>query len=171
MYQIPGLDNGPGDLKDNAYGVKTYEYNNPQKELNAGRYHRWFKEGNAPRIRSFDDDSLYIAFNSQERIYKMPLTTCTGKGATRKCSRMHHSVSYAVPFEVVYTTPLSRWNPHGIVFTNRSREVTANGRDGGFDNTTAFDGSSETNYYMTPCEFYTGEKVGERIPDESKGDR
>ena len=179
MYDIPGLDNRPTNIRDTAFGCEYYNLKNDTELLDASRYHRWYAlscpgdKKKKPHARFFSDDSCYVAYNNQKEIAKQILTTCTGRlGSRRKCSNIKQSTSYAFPFEIIYTNPLSNWNPFNITFKGRSRVVTEGKRKfGKFDKSTAFNGSSETTYYITPVEFYTGEKVGQGKYKHSHGDR
>ena len=42
MEQIPGYDNYPADLRDDAFGLETYTYDGSEP-LNVGYYHRRYK--------------------------------------------------------------------------------------------------------------------------------
>ena len=62
--------------------------------------------------------------------------------------------SYAIPLEIIYQTPLSRWNPHGIEFIDRGDfDYT---RSGGCTTANAFNGWTTNNAYFTPAGFFDG---------------
>lgn len=76
MAEIPGMDNYPANLTDNAFGQRAYHMNPQGKEqiLNAGYYHRWYKVlekgamGVQNRHRGFSDPSLFMAMTTQEKV-------------------------------------------------------------------------------------------------------
>ena len=82
-----------------------------------------------------------------------------GRCAYKKCWKQRWS--YAIPLEIVYTTPLSNWNPYNIPFhdnnTPGAAQVRAGGRDGATA-ATALKGSTRQDYYRTPAEFFQDQK-------------
>ena len=86
-------------------------------------------------------------------------TNCEGTGKNRKCVKSETRWSYAVPLEIIYTTPLSNWNPHKIEYkghysTPLGMTVMADGRDGSLSLAKAFNGSNSMFYINTPVDFY-----------------
>ncbi|KAK7467806.1 hypothetical protein BaRGS_00036950, partial [Batillaria attramentaria] len=68
---------------------------------------------------------------------------------------------------IVWLTPLHGWNPYDIEYKGEvnspaGRTVTADGRNGGFNVSTAFNGTNHKTYMLTPAEFFVG---GEHNPD------
>lgn len=62
---------------------------------------------------------------------------------------------YALPLEIVYMTPLTKWNPYNLQ-TNPVDAVTAGGRTGGMLPARAFNGTNPAGFfYRTPAEFFT----------------
>lgn len=111
MAKIPGKDNYAGNIVEEMMesptevvrdGKKVYE------PLNLGYYNRNYrypkKDANNRQVhaRGFHDNNLWVAQNTQEQV-----AGYTHKDVTRR-------FSYALPFEVVYMTPLWEWNPHKI---------------------------------------------------------
>eukprot|EP01063_Lacrimia_lanifica_P014529 TRINITY_DN2109_c5_g1_i1.p1 TRINITY_DN2109_c5_g1~~TRINITY_DN2109_c5_g1_i1.p1 ORF type:complete len:794 (+),score=320.27 TRINITY_DN2109_c5_g1_i1:75-2456(+) len=67
--------------------------------------------------------------------------------------------TYALPLEIVYSTPLQKWNPYGLAFheagTPGFDTVEADGRNGMPE--TPFNGTHGKRFYRTPDEFFAGE--------------
>ena len=179
MYQVPGKDNYPGKLKDDAFDLVAHHLDpNFNGELNAARYHRWFKVmekgamGLSTRHRGFADDNLFVAMTTQPKIAGMSLKSCK-KNNPKKCRQVHQKFSYAIPLEIIYLTPLYKWNPFDIQYkgdikTAAGRTVTANGRNGGRTKDTAYDGTNSKIYYMTPSAFFTGGEVSTDAADTTQ---
>lgn len=63
--------------------------------------------------------------------------------------------SYAIPLEIIYLTPLTKWNPYNIKEKTKNEFDYARNGDCGASST-AFDGWTVDNAYFTPSEFYDG---------------
>ena len=102
MGEIPGKDNYPNNLKDDALGQLAYSMDPEKagKPLNAGYYHRWYKVlqkgamGVQTRHRGFSDPNLFVAMNTQDKV--------AGKNNVlfRKCN-MNNSESYGSELPIV----------------------------------------------------------------------
>ena len=101
----------------------------------------------------------------------MKLNSCKGRRRKRNCTEYEQKVSYAIPLEVIYLTPLNSWNPYSLTFKtdNASKTVTADGRNGGKTKEKAYDGVHSRIYYITPNEFYTGTERDKDAADTTKG--
>ena len=162
MYEIPGLDNYKANITDEAFGMTAVEYNS-NKPLNAGFYHRWFrvkaKGGTVmqQRHRGFSDATVFMAMNTQERVpgVKAENLCSFDENNVRTCKRQYYQRwSYAIPLEIIYLTPLSKWNPYNIRFRKKASSVREGGRNGGTTKKTAFDGIHADTFYMTPARFF-----------------
>ena len=163
MGEIPGKDNYGAQLEDDALFNPSRDFDNSKQSLNAAYYHRWFRydkkgaAGFTERHRGFADNSLFMAMNTRENV-----TSQTVKNRCQKdikgvwsCKDSHEQKwSYAIPLEIIYLTPLGRWNPHNIRFEAKSPQCPQ--CNGGFDRETAFTHASDTEFYLTPSEFFTG---------------
>jgi len=70
----------------------------------------------------------------------------------------HHTVSrwsYAIPLEIIFQTPLTRWNPYGVAETESADFDYS--RSGGCSTDDAFDGWTYDNAYFTPQGFFESE--------------
>ena len=73
MSEIPGKDNYESILRDNAYGMKTLDYNT-REPLNSAYYHRYYKVtdvdamGGSSRSRGYADQNLFMAQTSQDKV-------------------------------------------------------------------------------------------------------
>eukprot|EP01061_Rhynchopus_euleeides_P023211 TRINITY_DN3782_c0_g1_i1.p1 TRINITY_DN3782_c0_g1~~TRINITY_DN3782_c0_g1_i1.p1 ORF type:complete len:376 (+),score=136.86 TRINITY_DN3782_c0_g1_i1:26-1129(+) len=69
--------------------------------------------------------------------------------------------SYAIPLEVIYSTPLTNWNPYNIEHYEQGNpgfdNVLANGRNGATP-ATAYDGARFDHFFRTPASFFKDPK-------------
>jgi hypothetical protein len=104
----------------------------------------------------------------------MKLNVCKGFGIRKTCTQYEQNVSYAIPLEIIYLTPLNKWNPHNLIYKGDERfdpdakTVTADGRNGGKTKTTAYDGVNSKIYYITPNRFFTGNETNVDAADTTK---
>jgi len=78
-------------------------------------------------------------------------------------------MGYALPVEVIYTTPLLSWNPYDLPVLPVAEVLGHGTRRGGHDVATAYNGTNRIrNYYMTPSEFYASGKVDKDNADTAK---
>ncbi|XP_032236694.2 uncharacterized protein LOC116617810 [Nematostella vectensis] len=180
MSEIPGKDNYQGDLQDEAFGLTAYTLKPGSKsKLKADRYHRWFKVtdkgamGESDRHRGFSDENLFMAMTTQPKVAGMDQTLCEGRGKKKKCTTRTQRWTYAIPLEVIYLTPLSKWNPYklhhkGAFNTPLGRTVEQGNRNGGKTLDKAFNGTHSKKYYLTPNEFFSGEEVGSGAADTTR---
>ena len=164
MAQIPGKDNYLGNIRDEAFGETAYDINDKSKALNAAFYHRWFSTkmpgaaGTLIQARGYADENLFVALTSQDKVPAVNLTVCERLNP-KKCNTWPQRVSYAFPLEIVYTTPLSKWNPwklqyKGLAWSKEGRAVNAGGRTGGTHSRLAFNGTNSVYFFQTPAEFF-----------------
>ena len=69
--------------------------------------------------------------------------------------------SYAIPLEIVFTTPLTEWNPYNIPMHKDGTPAAANVRANGADGSSAdkaLKGSTKRDYFRTPAEFFQNPK-------------
>ena len=115
-----------------------------------------------------------IAFNTSYFSLGMKLNSCKGRGRRRRCTEHEQKVSYAIPLEIHYLTPLHTWNPHNLIYKGDQKSVlgktvTADGRNGGKTKEKAYDGLHSRIYYITPNEFFTGTERDKDAADTTKG--
>jgi hypothetical protein len=102
----------------------------------------------------------------------MNLQRCE-KSKNGVCTNLHQKWSYAIPLEIIYLTPLSKWNPYDIEFkgsrfSKLGKTVEAGGRNGGQSLDKAFNGTNGVKFYQTPVEFFSGNEVGAGAADTTK---
>ncbi len=178
MYQIPGKDNYPANIQDSTTGqpIQHFESDAP---LNTGYYHRVWKVidrdamGLNTRRAGFNDRYLFRAQTTNERIAPMSATFCQGRGRTRVCSEVKQRWTYAIPLEIIYLTPLSKWNPYNFPYKGEfnselGRTVNSNGKNG-VDAEKAFDGINSKLFYQTPKEFFDGDFIDRDPADTTRG--
>ena len=75
--------------------------------------------------------------------------------------------SYAIPLEIIYTTPLSDWNPYNIEYFEKGDagyDAVAKGRNG---RDKPYIGGSRKYHFITPAEFFTSVKT--KDPADTSG--
>ena len=168
MHEIPGIDGYAGNLQNTVYDQQ--QLGNDGLPLNAAFYHRQYKSdtkdkmGSFNRRKGFADPNLFLAMTSSEDVAGMsvPHGCKFEDGKITSCEKyFFQRWSYAVPLEIIYLTPLNKWNPlnlqyHGDAASEAGKVATAGGRNGGATATTAFDGTNSENFFQTPASFFAG---------------
>lgn len=163
MEQVPGKDNYGATLVDDALGVQANHFEHADQSLNVAYYSRVYREaaldavGRSARRRGFHDANLFAAMTTQDKISGLK----NEEGVEQKWT-------YAIPLEIIYLTPLTKWNPYDIEYKEGSaaNEVDANGRDGSEDN--PYSGSARRFFYRTPSAFYNGGTADSDPADTAK---
>ena len=182
MAEIPGKDNYGAELYDDAFDAVAYSYNSTDntKKLNVGFYHRWVRVGSrdamgrTERHRGFADQNVFMARTTQPNVAGVEVNVCKGWRRNR-CTLYNQKWTYAIPLEVVYMTPLLKWNPYEIQYkgdksSTLARTVTAGGRWGSSrDSARALNGTNSKRFYQTPHEFFGGNEQGRSSADTVKG--
>lgn len=148
MEEIIGKENDNKPIKTSGLNHETIKSarQSSTNTLNAGKYHRVYKEINkfgATNIiqRSFSD-KLYMAFTTQHNV----------SGVTMKDGKQSRQdrVSYAFPFEVVFTTPLHHWNPYHVAYVNNCDDIKGKGtlQD-------PYTAACPNLYFLTPLSFFS----------------
>ena len=160
MSEIPGKDNYQGNLTDEAFDMAAHTLD-PKKsgKLNVAYYHRWFKVmekdamGQSVRHRGYADENLFMAMTTQPKVAGMKLKTCKGKKGKPQCKTITQRYSYAIPLEIIYLTPLCRWNPFNIEYkgsekTAYGKTVFQGGRNGSRTPDKAYNGTSSKKFFF-----------------------
>ena len=180
MGEIPGKDNYQGNLTDEAFDLPAYTID-PEKlgKVNAAYYHRTFKVqargamGQSRRYRGFADQNIFVAMTTQPRVAGVKLNTCKGPKRNPICKSITQKFSYAIPLEIIYLTPLNRWNPFDLEYkgtetTAHGKTVFQGGRTGGADVNKAYNGTNSKKYYQTPLKFFSGQEVSTDAADTTQ---
>ena len=173
MGQVPGLDNHGAEHVDDAmesiaYKIEKGVRNSDKTPLNAAQYHRMYMEmkrgafGVTTRRRGFNDNNLFVSLNTREEVVPTEVESCDGHGIRRRCIWRQQKYSYAIPLEIIYLTPLTKWNPCNIKYkghpsTQEGKTVMAGRRTGTMRK--PFNGTNSVRYFITPDRFYEGEEV------------
>ncbi|KAH3827759.1 uncharacterized protein LOC127881513 [Dreissena polymorpha] len=175
MYEIPGKDNYMGYIEDKAFGLLKLQVDKTNETLNVARYSRHYKYnqpsamGTTVANRGFSDPSMYVAETSNPRIAKISVTTdCNKVNGTNVCNTYEGRHTYAIPLEVIWLTPLQKWNPYNLTYQNNAAAPGLNRRTGGFSKQTAYNGTSKQFYYITPVDFFIGGATGRDPADTAK---
>jgi len=193
MEEVPGKDNYVANLTDvgfNAEGA-SLDYNTG-KLKNVGFYHRVFKVGRKDAMglsfvhRGFSDENMFAAMTSQKEVAGLEIPNpkkCKwvipkgGRWRDRKrvCDIIHQKWTWAIPLEIIYLTPLQKWNPLNIEYKGSSKSehgktVTANRRYGQCrkDESGALNGTNSVTYFRTPYAFFAGSEAGSDPADTSR---
>ena len=135
MEEIPGSNNDNSQIDGEGFDNMILLSANPSsvgERLDASRYHRSYKlaEKDAMGVettqRSFSD-RLYVAMNNQDDVVGLTLNYISGKGDALTEQRVSVKVSYALPLEVVFMTPLAEWNPYDISHKDDCDDVKGSG--------------------------------------------
>jgi len=178
MQEVPGKDNYGTTMNDDAFGLPKMTLD-LQKHINVAHYHRRWKVaakdamGDTVGHRGFADRALFVAENTQPRIAPAVAHICTRQTNHKVCQDLVKRVSYAIPLEIVWLTPLQTWNPYNIKYKGDFHDpeyhwVAADGRNGGRTLETAFNGTARKSYYFTPVEFFAGNEVSHDPADTTK---
>nr|KAG5705260.1 hypothetical protein BaRGS_010711 [Batillaria attramentaria] len=187
MEEIPGKDNYGANITDSVFGLTKYQVkhqaSDEDKLLNTAYYHRWFRltekgaMGETQAHRGFSDRNLFVAVTKQPRVAPMSVeynchTVHHGHGHNEQvCSTSTQRVSYAIPLEIVYLTPLNSWNPYGLEYKGdwHHSNIRANGRNGDHGINHAYNGTDSKAFYQTPAAFFTGGDVDKDPADTARG--
>lgn len=105
-----------------------------------------------------------MALTTQDKVTGMENMNCDGDHHSSsnkphyQCDHKIQKWTYAIPMEIIYLTPLNRWNPYDIEHKegDRAKFVTAGGRNGKLSK--PYNGTSEKKYFITPSEFFDGDE-------------
>ena len=179
MEQVPGKNNYGANIVDDTIDGKAYPVTGDvETPLNTAYYHRVFRVnkkdamGLDSRRRGFNDQNIFMAATTHEKIAPMKATFCQGSGKKKKCEEYSERWTYAIPLEIIYLTPLSSWNPYNLEYRGKADSKEGNkvkeGKSGGINN--PYDGINSRVYYMTPAHFYSGSDSAKNDPaDTSTG--
>uniref|UniRef100_A0A0B7AYD4 Uncharacterized protein n=1 Tax=Arion vulgaris TaxID=1028688 RepID=A0A0B7AYD4_9EUPU len=165
---IPGKNNHGANLSFKIYSEDMYDasYTNSNVILNTAYYHRTYKTakngaGGVPIVDlGFNDDNLWVAQTTQPLIAPVGAERCPyaytdGRSNLKRCDNSDIRVSYAVPLEVIYMTPLTKWNPYNITIHNNFLDAVKNNRTDP-EGKELLEGVDLIRYYLTPLELFTG---------------
>jgi len=110
---------------------------------------------------------MYAAMNTQDKVAGVEFKKCIRAYPKWKCHMLRQKWSYAIPLEIIYLTPLYKWNPYNLKHHgNQNRQnlqiITGGGRNGDCrDNgQKAFNGINSRIFYQTPASFFSGKLEG-----------
>ena len=180
MEEIPGKNNYGGRMEDGGFDAKVLDFDG-KGPLDVSRYHRWFKLENKDAMgqqqsnRGFADSYMFAAKTTQDRVSGLKMKVCKRfreNGKRKKvCIDRYEKWSYAIPLEIIYLTPLSKWNPYGIKYQpSCSNQLNTNDERNGTGvcktMSKAKKFACDRFYYLTPSSFFTG-AAGESDPADT----
>merc|ERR1719204_1519211 len=127
--------------------------------------------GSNIRRRGYSDRLMYMAQTTSKRVLPVSMIDCNG---ANDCVYYNQRWTYAIPLEVIYLTPLHKWNPYGIPHygkdtTFRNRMIAEN-RDGGCKKRNALTGTTSDKFYRIPKDFFHAYNAMMRnVPQEDTG--
>jgi len=176
MEQIPGKDGYGANLTDSTPDGTCSHFLDTEKPLNVAYYSRYYgmpvkdAMGRSLRKRGFNDPHLWAARTTHARV--------SGLEGHGKEHSEEQRWSYAFPLEIIYLTPLHKWNPYNLPFCDQERAfiigdcayVKEGERKGGFTSETAYNGTATSAFYRTPAEFFTGANLTDTDPADTSGE-
>ncbi|CAG5136778.1 unnamed protein product, partial [Candidula unifasciata] len=116
---VPGKDNHGSNLTFTVFGEEMFNtaYTEQNALLNSAYYHRSYKSfksgagGITYAALGFNDENIWVAQTRQPRVAPLTTEQCTltpnkANRFTKRCHDAELRVSYAIPLEVIYMTPL-----------------------------------------------------------------
>lgn len=164
MEQIPGRDGYGAKIGDKS-PIGNAFYVNTTIPLNDAYYHRWYSVHDVHQSkqtiyhRSLSDANVFMARTTDKSIAEIPTTVCRPEGGRKVCQRIKQRWTYAIPLEIVYMTPLHRWNPYAIKYYGKTNAdaIYRNGQTtnlNGNSAQTAYQGVNSMHYHLTPIDFF-----------------
>lgn len=148
--------------------------NDDRTPKDVSRYHRWYKTDKSDAMgstnihRGFSDDTMFAAMTTQPNIAAMNITHCKDNLRLKGCKQYIQRWTYAIPLEIIYLTPLSKWNPHGLKYHGNHME--GNRRYGSCDSTLKreLNGTNSKRFYQIPDAFFKGKTLDRSKADTSR---
>jgi len=141
-------------------------YNN-HTLINSGYYNRYFKTMDKGAMglksihRGFSDSNLWVALTTHPQVAPISVNSChregTGHNRHQVCKTFTNRMTYALPLEVIYTTPVQSWNPYDLATNQNVNNIVVDHgkRNGQPELATAFNGTSPKKYnFLLPAEFF-----------------
>lgn len=178
MEEIPGKNNYGPPIYDGGFDAQVMNMDGKERK-DVSRYHRWFRLSSKDAMglqqshRGYSDQFLFAAKTNQSRIAGIRMNLCKrSRGKKKQCILRDEKWSYAIPLEIIYMTPLSRWNPYNITYRPKCGSDILNTGDDRVGEgrcqkmSTARKYACDKFYYLTPSAFFSGKK-GERDPADT----
>jgi len=158
MEQIPGLS-GPNefivDPGFHGYG-SAKQIDDSTKELNTAMYTRYYglessdASGRKTQRRGFFDENLFAATTNHSKV------PSNGYRFDKWSPKVEQRWSYAIPLEIIYMTPLAKWNPFELQkFDNERAFLEANsGKSGENPEDPMFGYSEDAEFKITPASLF-----------------
>ena len=177
MGEVPGKDNYGAELIDDAFVTPTYPpgSNDTSTAQNVAYYHRRMRvdKEDPERHRGYADENAFMAMASHPNIAGIDVNVCRGEH-NNVCTLHDQKWTYAIPMEIIFTTPLLTWNPYDLDYkgdadTTAGQTVTEDGRRGSLqDPAKAYNGINSKAYYQTPFEFFQSSEEGTTDADTAR---
>lgn len=163
MYQVAGKD-GPGAvLRDDLFGEHALRADAAAAEgelLNVARYSRYYARGTPGAMgrsvqrRTISDGGVWLARTTHERVTPHSICAEPAAGGARECWTQRWT--YAIPLEIVYSTPLTRWDPLRVPAASSSDEAACFAGHTGSSLDEPLCGWVQWGFYRTPADFFDG---------------
>eukprot|EP00111_Clytia_hemisphaerica_P017985 TCONS_00053240-protein len=150
MEEIPGKNNYGAQLDAAGFDSTIFSAHPDKKNepLNGAYYHRPYRlgakdaMGTDSTMRGYSD-RVYMAMTDQGRIAGQTYID-------EDDNEVETKVSYAIPMEIIYLTPLANWNPYNIQYEDDQKI------EGSGSKNNPYNRSNGKNFFHTPASFFTG---------------
>jgi hypothetical protein len=167
MELVPGKDNFPGNMSDDAFGSTATTYED-STYLNTAYYSRYYQlnaadaMGRNRRRRSFSDPTMWAAMTTQKKV--VPLLAVDNDDVAHE-----QRWTYAMPLEIVYTTPLASWNPYNVPYDSTPGNCDGDDTLAGTEAEPFQCLSRSRTFFQTPESFFAGDSGDSDAADTSSG--
>ena len=161
MEQIPGKNGYNCNMTDELPdGTDQVVHFNTDKTINACYYSRFYglsgadAMGTTKHRRGWSDRNLFAAKTSHKKVSPIEFEyEYIDSNGDIKYEKTISRWSYAIPLEIIYQTPLTKWNPWNIKYINRDIfDYSKSGKCG----SQPYDGWTNRISYFTPAQFFNG---------------
>ena len=171
MEQIPGKDNFGANLSDSfPDGSSVALHGDDDEVINTGYYSRFYRlsdadaMGSSTHRRGYSDRYLFAAQTTHSKV--SPIAFDYEVEHENGSTTIWPTVSrwsYAIPLELIYLTPLTRWNPFNVSFVDDAADFV----DGlsGECGVEPLQNIKHNLFYQTPAAFF-----GDGSEDEDAAD-
>ncbi|GFN87049.1 hypothetical protein PoB_001355500 [Plakobranchus ocellatus] len=161
VAQVPGLDGIGGKLNEQSFGRENTG--------NLAYYNRAYPSDKDAmnyydELRGFSDGNMYVALTTQKRVAPLIVTECSSSGTN--CVESRIRASWMFPLEVIYMTPLQRWNPYNVPHSSGDWSTYA-GTSTGKTPEKAFLGTHDRNFYRFPSKVFDILRPTDRVTADS----
>ena len=108
---------------------------------------------------------------SQNKVAGINIRHCKNNIAGTQCRTISQKWTFAIPLEIIYLTPLTKWNPYNFKHWGEHIKRTPStwcNRNGDCNYEKALNGTNSQRLYQTPFEFFSGKKHKLSLDDTTR---